>query len=457
MATESFVRVPPDGAGKKINTISHLIGNNQVETQVIHLADPINPVNIQFVDNKGAARITFAEGPPGLTNMGNLRVAESQLMSAYMHTDGDLNAYFYEFKEDDADGIHDANLSVYRMSTSTSANSYIQRATHHYHKYQAGTGVLIMMTMSFADNGVANNVKQWGYYDDTDGIFFRLNGTDLQVGIRHSEGDTTVIDEVINHDDWNGDKLDGSGLSGMTIDLTKSNFFWMDFTFLGVANVRFGVLGEDGQRIVCHTWQNINIHTGKPYMRFASLPLQYETWNEDVTNVGSEMIIIGAAIYAEQNIDVKLRHFADLSRTVPITVTNERPIFSVRPNVYYHGTQVWNLDETFIKKIYVRTDADIKLTGYYYVPSLTGATWTLSGISSLSADETATARQGGIAIDSWILSSGCYNIDVLSLFDLTGLGIHTDYDNNQPIWTLVAKPYGSSATIDVGISYAERL
>jgi hypothetical protein len=58
---------------------------------------------------------------------------------------------------------------------------------------------------------------------------------------------------------WNGDKLDGTGASGLTLDLTKPQILWMDFEWLGVGNVRCGFI-INGQYIVCHTYQNANVY-----------------------------------------------------------------------------------------------------------------------------------------------------------------------------------------------------
>jgi hypothetical protein len=67
---------------------------------------------------------------------------------------------------------------------------------------------------------------------------------------------------------WNGDKLDGTGASGLTLDLTKPQILWMDFEWLGVGNVRCGFI-INGQYIVCHTYQTANVYGTSVYMTTA--------------------------------------------------------------------------------------------------------------------------------------------------------------------------------------------
>lgn len=49
------------------------------------------------------------------------------------------------------------------------------------------------------DAGAANNVRRFGAYDANNGVFFQLNGTTMQVGIRKTTSDT-----LISQASWNG-------------------------------------------------------------------------------------------------------------------------------------------------------------------------------------------------------------------------------------------------------------
>jgi hypothetical protein len=74
---------------------------------------------------------------------------------------------------------------------------------------------------------------------------------------------------TVNQSSWNGDKLDGTGPSGLTLDPTKAQILWMDFEWLGVGSVRCGFI-INGVFYVCHTFNNANLITSV-YMTTATL------------------------------------------------------------------------------------------------------------------------------------------------------------------------------------------
>jgi hypothetical protein len=73
---------------------------------------------------------------------------------------------------------------------------------------------------------------------------------------------------------WNGDKLLGSGPSGLTLDITKSQILWIDMEWLGVGSVRMGFV-INGLFILCHTFHHANLVVGA-YITTACLPVRYE-------------------------------------------------------------------------------------------------------------------------------------------------------------------------------------
>ena len=71
-----------------------------------------------------------------------------------------------------------------------------------------------------------------------------------------------------------GDKLNGTGESGYTLDPTKATILFMDFEWLGMGAVRVGFV-IDGKFIVAHTFKNAN-DLSTVYMQTANLPIRYE-------------------------------------------------------------------------------------------------------------------------------------------------------------------------------------
>jgi hypothetical protein len=75
---------------------------------------------------------------------------------------------------------------------------------------------------------------------------------------------------------WNMDKMDGTGPSGYTIDLSKMQMFYIDYTWYGAGFVRWGMRGPRGNVVYVHRMLNNNINT-EAYMRSGNLPARYET------------------------------------------------------------------------------------------------------------------------------------------------------------------------------------
>jgi hypothetical protein len=51
---------------------------------------------------------------------------------------------------------------------------------------------------------------------------------------------STGTETRVAQEDWNIDKLDGTGVSGITLDITKAQILWMDIEWLGLGTVRIG-------------------------------------------------------------------------------------------------------------------------------------------------------------------------------------------------------------------------
>ena len=74
---------------------------------------------------------------------------------------------------------------------------------------------------------------------------------------------------------WNIDKMDGTGASGFTLDLTKMQMIYIDYTWYGAGAIRFGFKNNRGEVVYCHRIPNNNLNT-EAYMRSGNLPARYE-------------------------------------------------------------------------------------------------------------------------------------------------------------------------------------
>jgi hypothetical protein len=182
------------------------------------------------------------------------------------------NSFFDESTVNGGTVTYTSNSSTVNLNITEAAGSKTIRQSKRVMSYQPGKSLLILNT--FVMNTATANLKQKiGAFDANNGIFFTADGTTLKI-VRRTYTSGTSADNEVSQSSWSGDKLDGTGASGYTLDITKSNILFMDFEWLGVGSVRVGFV-IDGKFITAHTFNNANSLT-TVYMQTANLPIRYE-------------------------------------------------------------------------------------------------------------------------------------------------------------------------------------
>lgn len=95
---------------------------------------------------------------------------------------------------------------------------------------------------------------------------------------------------------WNIDKCDGTGPSGFTLDLTKMQMLYIDYSWYGAGAIRFGFKNQRGEIIYAHRIPNANLRT-EAYMRSGNLPSRYECNTiAPITYLTSTLSNVGTAL-----------------------------------------------------------------------------------------------------------------------------------------------------------------
>ena len=146
--------------------------------------------------------------------------------------------------------------------------------------------------LTFVMNTSKTNLRQRvGYFGSNNGFFLEQNGTTIQF-VKRSSVTGSVVDTPITQSNWNIDKLDGTGPSLLTLDLTSPQILFIDLEWLGVGSVRMGFV-INGQFIHCHTFHHANSNTAPKgaYMQTACLPIRQEIENTAATASNSTLKI----------------------------------------------------------------------------------------------------------------------------------------------------------------------
>jgi hypothetical protein len=296
-----------------------------------------------------------------------------------------------------------SNESTVQMSVAATTNSEAVRQTFRSMSYQPGKGLLVLAT--FAMNTPTANIRQRvGYFNTQNGVFFEANGTTLSMVMRSDSLPTpgTPSDvRSIPQSAWNGDKLDGTGASGYTLDPSKTQIFWCDFEWLGVGSVRTGFV-INGQYIVCHTFNNAN-DIGSVYMTTAILPVRYEIRNLSNLTTASMKQICSTVISEGGYEQYSPSHLARRTTKLTNIQLTFKPVVSIRLASTALGAVV--LPGRMQLLPIASQNYEV---GLFFNATLTGASWSaVPSDANVEMDTSATAITGGTLVQTdYVSSSG---------------------------------------------------
>jgi len=92
-----------------------------------------------------------------------------------------------------------------------------------------------------------------------------------------------IDDIIIPQENFNIDKLDGTGPSGYNINTSTMQMIGIQYSWYGAGFIDYMLRGSDGNYVFCHRIRNSNINT-EAYMRTGNLPVRYEVINESAKN-----------------------------------------------------------------------------------------------------------------------------------------------------------------------------
>ena len=283
------------------------------------------------------------------------------------------------------------NEAAVRMDVTTASGAEVVRQSFRTMLYQPGKSLLFLA--SFVMNAAKANLRQRvGYFGTQNGVYFELNNTTKAFVLRtYVGGSVDNTSRRVEQSSWNGDKLDGTGASGYTLDLIKPQLLWMDFEWLGVGNVRVGFV-IDGQFIVCHTYQTANVYGTSVYMTTGSLPIRYEITNTAATADASYLKQICSSVVSEGGLEPNsIDHCAIRSTSLTSVGTTLLPLVSIRLASTALGAVVL---PSAVKILPTSADSfEIQLVKN---ATLTGASYSaVASDANVQFDVSSTAMSGG--------------------------------------------------------------
>jgi hypothetical protein len=131
-----------------------------------------------------------------------------------------------------------ANEGLVDLSVTTTSGSLVYRETTKVFSYQPGKSLLVLNTFVMAPT--KTNLRQRvGYFGADNGMYIELDNSTLSF-VKRSSTSGSLVETRVAQANWNLDKMDGAGPSGLTLDITKAQILWMDIEWLGLGSVRMG-------------------------------------------------------------------------------------------------------------------------------------------------------------------------------------------------------------------------
>lgn len=394
---------------------------NTLTNEVNNFMDPFSPTSL---DAFGRLRVSE---PYTLFDSQNRYAADNQFDSA---TTGTGSTTFL------------SNEAAIQMSVTAGGVGSVTRQSYRSFPYQPGKSLSLLATFVMDSSTNANLTQSVGYFNASNGVFFKNTGGTYSFVLRSSSRPTpgTPSDiRTVNQADWNGDKLDGTGESGLTLDVSKAQILWMDFEWLGVGSVRCGFI-IDGVYIVCHTFDNANDITSV-YMTTAILPVRYQITSTSAVAASMKAIccsVISDGGFQQTSIDHVARRTTVFTNID--TAATFYPIVSIRLASSRLGSVVLPNRTQFLPLTSQNYEVALLKN-----PTLTGATWaaTVPSDSNVEYDVAATAISsiGTVVQTDYVTSTGSGGTGVTST--PTGynwdLQIGASLSNVSDIYTLAVR------------------
>ena len=345
-----------------------------------------------------SSEISFAN-TPNIDAFGRLRVSSPFTLFDSSHRFAD-NGLWSTATATSGTATFNSAQGLVDLAVTAASGSEVIRETTKIFSYQPGKSLLVMNT--FVMSAAKTNLRQRvGYYGAENGYYLELNNTTVSF-VERSFVTGAVVNTPVAQASWNVDPMDGSGPSGITLDLTKSQILFMDLEWLGVGTVRIGFV-INGNFYVCHKFHHANI-LATTYITTASLPLRYEITNTGATSGASTLKQICSTVLSEGGYELN-----GLQQAIGIPINTPRTL----------GTAGTFYPVISLRLKAARLDGIIILTALSIMPistgnfnwqvvatgTTTGGAWVSAGAnSSVEYNITGTTFAGGR-----ILASGFFN------------------------------------------------
>lgn len=281
-------------------------------------------------------------------------------------------------------GPRNTNTRMTPITVAADNGDYAILQTRQYPRYIPGKGLLAFIT----------------------GVFATGANPTVKIVVRTSTSGSPSDSNFAAQADWNIDKFDGTGPSGITLDFTKTQILVIQAQWLGVGRV---IVGFDvcGILYAAHEFKDHANVLGVPYSQSFNLPIRLEAQTVTTSTVarvgvfdkyngvflectkstaGGTINFVCCSIQSEGGDESRGFPHAVGNGVTAIGVTTRRPVLSLRPALLYNFID--NRGHIELADIDISASSQ---SAYYEIVmggTLTGASWLRKGPSSTAGSFT---------------------------------------------------------------------
>lgn len=320
------------------------------------------------------------------------------------------------------------------------------------HLYLGGKSQRVEIT--FNEMGVQANVeKRIGYFSSStvapyntayDGFYLEMDGTTHNIVINKGGTPTATIPRA----NWD-DPLDGTGVSGVSIDLKDFTVMVMEFLYLGGTALTVSFI-VGGVQYIAHRYENSSVNG----TTFVNSPVQPVRWEVRGNGAGGDLGQICAAVSSGGALDVVgFPHAVDLGFGNFINANSAGVTYLVAA-LRINDFRAVGLD---ITGDLLATTNDDYIARFIVNPTIAGAALTWNAIPNSGYDwaigdtanpSTNTVTGGTVIASAFGEGNSLRTLEANSLFQ-----VGSDLDGNSDILALCVEPIGTNLDIRGAINF----
>lgn len=382
-------------------TTQQFLGDSKTLYETFIVADPEGDV-VGYKNAYGKPVITIDDDTVQHTSKNRRKVSGFEII--------DYCTFQYDKQEDiwdevvtgTASSTFDPYMGMVKLEVGAAAGDQIIRQTKRVMRYTPGRQGEASMSVLF--NAPTPGIRRrFGLFDETDGAFFEDGGDGMYYTVVRRNASTGVEEERVARTDWNVDKLDGTGPSGIVADPNNVQLMVIEYEWYGSGQVEFKFVIDN----TAYAVHQIN-HANRQNHTWAStpfLPIRVEFTNVTGESASGVFYHGSHSVLAEGEVSTIGREKSASNPIAGYTLTTAGtwyPTLSIRlKSNRLHGVVI---PKEFTAATYDNTNIFFQIVRN---ATLTGGTWTSVGADShVEYNTSSTAISGGEVLQTGYITAG---------------------------------------------------